>query len=121
MTKYSYFELEKAATRELRLSKIRIAMCVVVWSIGGLIDGWFLGQFVIWLLKQQQTAFPQQPSIQLDPVIFPRMMSWISCIVQGVFVYYWMSYKEAMLRLKVQTSLCVSEIEDHLRVARKPS
>lgn len=115
MTKYSYFELEKAATRVLRWGKIKFVLFFWIWFVVGLIGGWYLGD-IVRLIKQSS---PQPVGFQVDPNAYPLIISIACGTVASTIAIVWMNRKGAKLKLKVQTSLCVSEIEDHLRVARQ--
>jgi hypothetical protein len=111
---YSDRELNLAAARVLLLSRGRVLLTVLAGAGVGSTIGYWTGSVISLALKVRQPG----PGFGLDPDFYKLLMPLLIGLLGGMVAYVWASYREAIIRMQVQTSLCIAEIENHARAAR---
>jgi len=116
MPRYSDRELNLAAARVLLLSRGRVLLTILAGAgVGSTIGSWVGSLLALTLIARQPGP---APPFSLDPNFYRYLMPLLIGVLGGIVAYVWASYREAIIRMQVQTSLCIAEIENHARAAR---
>ncbi len=111
MESYSPSDLRIAAGRVLTVSKLWIVLFTLSWAIVGGTIGYGFGT----MFKVARQQVPPSPGLHVDPAFFQFAFAFGGVVIVGVIAYMIAAYLAAFLKMIVQVSLCVGQIEANLR------